>query len=84
MVSLAFHLFVVGTVIFAPCSYDCSRPLLCWSQYNRHVRVNGQHCPFFPERQETRGYLGLEAVAILKCLGYELYDRIQARSRGGR
>ena len=29
MVSLAFHLFVVGTVIFALCSYDCSRPLLC-------------------------------------------------------
>ena len=29
MESLAFHLFVVGTVIFALCSYDCSRPLLC-------------------------------------------------------
>ena len=29
MVSLAFHLFVVGTVIFALCSYDCSHPLLC-------------------------------------------------------
>ena len=31
MVSLAFHLFVVGTV-FALCSYDCSRPLLCCRQ----------------------------------------------------
>ena len=29
MVSLAFHLFVVGTVIFVLRSYDCSRPLLC-------------------------------------------------------
>ena len=28
MVSLAFHLFVIGTVIFALCSYDCSHPLL--------------------------------------------------------
>ena len=35
MVSLAFHLFVVGTVIFALCSYgfDCSRPLICCRQY---------------------------------------------------
>ena len=32
MVSLAFHLFVVGTVIFALCSYDCSLPLLCCRQ----------------------------------------------------
>ena len=32
MVSLAFHLFVVGTIIFALCSYDCSRPLLCCRQ----------------------------------------------------
>ena len=32
MESLAFHLFVVGTVIFALCSYDCSRPLLCCRQ----------------------------------------------------
>ena len=32
MVSLAFHLFVVGTVIFALCSYDCSHPLLCCRQ----------------------------------------------------
>ena len=32
MVSLAFHLFVVGTFIFALCSYDCSRPLLCCRQ----------------------------------------------------
>ena len=29
IVSLAFHLFVIGTVIFALCSYDCSRLLLC-------------------------------------------------------
>ena len=31
MVSLAFHLFVVGTVIFAVCCYgfDCNRPLIC-------------------------------------------------------
>ena len=28
MVSLAFHLFVVGTVTCALCSYDCSRPLV--------------------------------------------------------
>ena len=34
MVSLAFHLFVVGTFIFALCSYDCSRPLLCCRQYS--------------------------------------------------
>ena len=34
MVSLAFHLFVVGTVIFALPSYgfDCSRPLICCRQ----------------------------------------------------
>ena len=32
MVSLAFHLSVVGTVIFALCSSDCSRPLLCCRQ----------------------------------------------------
>ena len=32
MVSLAFHLFVVGTVIFAMCSDDCSRPPLCCRQ----------------------------------------------------
>ena len=33
MVSLAFHLFVVGTVIIcALCSYDCSHPLLCCRQ----------------------------------------------------
>ena len=31
-VSLAFHLFVIGTVIFVLCSYDCSRPLLCCRQ----------------------------------------------------
>ena len=29
MVSLAFHLFVIGTVTFALCSSDCSCPLLC-------------------------------------------------------
>ena len=29
MKSLAFHLFVVGTVIFALCYYDCCHPLLC-------------------------------------------------------
>ena len=33
MVSLAFQLFVVGTVTFALCSYDCSRPLHCCRQY---------------------------------------------------
>ena len=32
MVSLAFHLLVVGTVIFALCSDDCSCPLLCCRQ----------------------------------------------------
>ena len=34
MVTLAFHLFVVGTAIFTLCSYgfDCSRPLLCCRQ----------------------------------------------------
>ena len=34
IVSLAFDLFVVGTVIFARCSYgfDCSRPLVCCRQ----------------------------------------------------
>ena len=34
MVSWAFHLFVVGTFLFALCSYgfDCSRPLVCCKQ----------------------------------------------------
>ena len=34
MVSLAFYLFVIGTVIFALCSYsfDCSHPLVCCRQ----------------------------------------------------
>ena len=27
MVSLTFHPFVIGTVIFALCSYECSCPL---------------------------------------------------------
>ena len=31
-VSLAFRVFVVGRVIFALCSSDCSRPLLCCKQ----------------------------------------------------
>ena len=31
-VSLAFNLFVVGTFIFALCSVDWSRPLLCCRQ----------------------------------------------------
>ena len=34
IVSSAFHLFVVGIVIFALCSYgfDCIRPLVCCRQ----------------------------------------------------
>ena len=32
MVSLAFYLFVVGTAVFALCSSDCSRPLVCCRQ----------------------------------------------------
>ena len=30
MISLAFHLFVVGTVIFALCSYDCCDLVVCF------------------------------------------------------
>ena len=47
-----------------------------------YMYVHVLQCPFlfcfFPDQRED---LGLEAVAIIKCLGYELYNRVQARDQ---